>query len=179
MSYVVSTASKSPFAKPKKHSQWESFPPVAQLLFPFDNSLYFVMVKYIQLACEQALWRALFLSPTPRAPRRASGISDSFTWIQGAVHLSPAPGYPRELAGSRIPLAESRGCCPPPPGHPGELAGFRIPLAESRVLSLAHRESCSQTNIQPRLIFKSPWEKFRELQEGSVLYLFHIWLIGQ
>ena len=88
MSYVVSTASKSPFAKPKKHSQWESFPPVAQLLFPFDNSLYFVMVKYIQLACEQALWRAL--------------------------------------------------SCPPPPEPPEELAGFRIPLAESRVLSLAH-----------------------------------------
>ena len=101
MSYVVSTASKSPFAKPKKHSQWESFPPVAQLLFPFDNSLYFVMVKYIQLACEQALWRALFLSPTPRAPRRASGIPDSFTWIQGAVPPLPRPRVPQRA--SRIP----------------------------------------------------------------------------
>lgn len=99
MSYVVSTASKSPFAKPKKHSQWESFPPVAQLLFPFDNSLYFVMVKNIQLACEQALWRAL--------------------------------------------------SCPPPPEPPEELAGFRIPLAESRVLSLAHRELVRKLKFSP------------------------------
>ena len=113
MSYVVTTASKSPFVKPKKHWQWESFRPVVQLLLPFDNSLYLVMVKYIQLACEKALWRALFppptsrtlpppphqetegfriplaesrlLSPAPRAPRRASGILDSFSWIPGAV----------------------------------------------------------------------------------------------
>ena len=40
MSYVINTASKSPFVKPKKHSQYESFLPVVKLLFLFDNSLY-------------------------------------------------------------------------------------------------------------------------------------------
>ena len=61
------------------------------------------MVKYIQLACEEELWRALFLppeelegfriplvesrvlSPTPRTPQSARGILDSFNRIPGAV----------------------------------------------------------------------------------------------
>ena len=157
MSYVVSTASKAPFAKPKKHSQWESFPPVVQLLFPFDNSLYFVMVKYIQLACEQALWRALFLSPPPQSP--------------------PPPPPPGEIAGFRIPLAESR-VPSPTPRAPRRTSG--IPDSFSWIPGPVPRpqRACSQTNIQPRLLFKSPWEKFQELQEESVLYLFHIWAWG-
>ena len=146
MSYVVSTASKSPFVKPKKHSQRESFRPVVQLLFPFDNSL-FSHGEIHSASLRVSSMAGSIPVPHLQSPPFRIPLAESRV-------LSPAPRAPREASGIPDPLAESRVKAPAPRAIWG---ATEIPDSFSRIPGAVPRpqRACSQTNIQPRLLFKS------------------------
>lgn len=75
---------------------------------------------------------------------------------------------------SRIP-----GAVPRPQSLPGELAGFRIPLAESRVLSLAPRELARKLTFSPGCLSSRGEKHLKNLKKGVFFISSTLELTGQ
>ena len=128
MSYVVSTASKSPFVKPKKSIHSEN---------PFLQ--WFNYFSLLTIVFTKRLLSLLSHGKIHSASLRGRTLAGSFP----APHPQSPPKSQRDSGFLQL----NPGCCTPPPEPPRELEGSRIPLVESRVLSPTPRAPQSARGI--------------------------------